>query len=345
MILNKFSYWFIIVFSIWLSFLFFYPTSESVRSEKELVIMSYSSFLQPWGPGPLLEKEFLAKYGIKIRWLDVGNAGLILERLRFKFNTERPDLVIGLDQLSLEEARKVISWKTIENQELNKNKIEELPTENIFHDFIPFDWSPMVFVAKKELANNIKSLKDLTEDKYKSSLALQDPRSSAPGLQFLFWILSLYGEQNGFKFLKKLKPSIHSLSPSWSISYSLFKSGQAPMVFSYVSSPLFHKIEENDDSYSAVILDENIPIQVEYMGVPHLCMNCSGARLFVDFILSKKSQKILMEKNYMWPVVEGVIDGTPFDQYKNLKFIDSMKFMNWSKEKLRYLNEWKKISI
>lgn len=346
MIPKKFFIFFSTLVLAWIAGLvFFREGPEFTRSERDLVIMSYSSFLQPWGPGPWIQQEFKKKYGINIKWIDAGNAGLMLERLRFKFNIERPDLVLGFDQLALIEARKIISWKSLNVQELLQKKIEDLPAESIFYDFIPFDWSPMTFVTKKNNNFNPKNLSDFLAPEYKKTLALQDPQGSAPGLQFLFWILSVYGDPEGFSFLEKLKPSIHSISPSWSVSYSLFKEGQASMVFSYISSPLFHKIEENDDTYRALILEDPMPIQIEYVGIPHLCMNCEAARQFVSFLISKSSQNMIMRKNYMWPVVDQVREGTEFEPTSELKLLDSFSYMNWSKDKKKYISEWKKLAL
>ena len=60
--------------------------------------MTYSSFIQKWGAGPEIAKKFQAETGVTVEWVNAGNAGLIVERLKFKKDRDQPDLIIGLDQ-------------------------------------------------------------------------------------------------------------------------------------------------------------------------------------------------------------------------------------------------------
>ena len=49
-----------------------------------------------------------------------------------------------------------------------------------------------------------------------------------------------------------------------------------------------------------------------------------NAEDFVKYLLSSSSQKIIMEKNFMLPVIEGVKKNTPFDFPKNIRLIDAV---------------------
>ena len=49
---------------------------------------------------------------------------------------------------------------------------------------------------------------------------------------------------------------------------------------------------------------------------------CELSEKFVNLMLSAEGQKVLMEKNYMMPVLKGIKEGTPFaDVLKNRKFL------------------------
>ena len=146
------------------------------------------------------------------------------------------------------------------------------------------------------------SLEDLASPRFHNRLILQDPRMSSPGMQFFLWTLNSMGEEKGFEFLQKIKPNIKVMSPSWSASYSIFKMQQPTLVFSYFTSPFYHQIEELSSDYQAVTFREPHPIQVEYAGIPQFCVNCKAAKEFAQFLLREDIQKILMNKNYMFPV-------------------------------------------
>src|SRR4051794_28253960 len=77
----------------------------TVRDYPALSVMTYSSFQSHWGPGPELAELFFKQEKIKIEYVDVGDAGLMIQRLKF-LPEEKLDIVLGLDQLQISEALK-----------------------------------------------------------------------------------------------------------------------------------------------------------------------------------------------------------------------------------------------
>lgn len=309
---------------------------------KVLRVMTYSSFIQKWGAGPEIARLFEEETGIKIKWINAGNAGLILERLKFKRKTDQPDLVIGFDQFSIFEARKTFQWEDVRalSQGVEKNL---LPRGAKFHDFLAYDWGPLTFVYRDGEVDPPDSLQDLVSSGYKGQIILQDPRMSSPGLQFLLWVLNDLGEEEGFEFLENLKPSIKIMAPSWSSAYSIFKMEKPSMVFSYFTSPYFHMIEEGDRSYRAAMMKTPHPVQVEYAGIPRTCIQCESARNFAKFLLKKEIQQILMKKNYMFPVTGAALDGTEFKLPENIKYYNLIESASFIKKKKKLVNQWKKV--
>ena len=64
---------------------------------------------------------------------------------------------------------------------------------------------------------------------------------------------------------------------------------------------------------------ESHPIQVEFAGVPETCQNCDSAIRFVQFLQSDEAQKIVMNKNYMLPIINRLKESTAFDTVKIYK--------------------------
>ncbi|MEM7645770.1 MAG: thiamine ABC transporter substrate-binding protein, partial [Pseudomonadota bacterium] len=188
-----------------------------------------------------------------------------------------------------------------------------------------------------------QSLDDLLDPIYRGKLILQDPRMSSPGLQFLFWVLASKGEEEGFRYLRKLKDSIQLMTPSWSSSYSLFKMQDSSLVFSYFSSPNYHRLEENDPSYMAAPFKHPHPVQVEYLGIPEGCGNCENAKTFAAFLMESYSQKILMTKNYMFPVYDDGFESEAFQLPKGLKFYAPIENQTLLRRKKELVNRWKKV--
>lgn len=337
------AYLFAIAITI-LLLIFPYLAFNEVQDDEKasLRIVTYSSFIQEWGAGPQIAELFSKETGIQIHWINAGNAGLLIERLKFKRDADQPDMVIGFDQFSIHEARKSFSWLDLHEYSDNL-KDNLLPKGARFFDFLAYDWGPMTFVFREGQMPIPKSLEDLTRPEYKNTIVLQDPRISSPGLQFLFWVIAEMGEEKGFEFLKNLKPSIKSISPSWSSGYSIFKMQQPAMVFSYFTSPAFHSIEEKDEHYRAATFSNSHPVQVEYAAIPDFCVNCENAKQFAQFLLRDDIQKILMAKNYMYPVSGNALRDGYIKPPETVTYRDPIESLALIQKKKELINQWKKV--
>lgn len=159
----------------------------------------------------------------------------------------------------------------------------------------------------------------MKKPEYEKSLSLIDPRTSTPGYQFLEWVVSLYGTEKALTFFKEIDRSIFTVSSGWSAAYGIFTKKQAKLVFSYQTSAVYHWQEDKDLSYQPAILSEAHPYQVEFAAVPEKCRSCEAGVEFVKFLLSKSAQTKIMKTNFMFPVIDGVVEGTEFEKLPKLK--------------------------
>lgn len=294
------------------------------KNNPELRIYTYSSFATTWGPGPLLKEAFEQECHCVVKWLTSSDSRTLIQKIELQKNSEPADLILGLDIFDTVAATARLKIKPSSIPSKNSIAWSEVILKNGFKDsWVPFDWGILTFNTHKNesLFDNVKTIDDLLDPKFKSTLAIEDPRTSSPGLLFLFWLFTLKGEEKAIQYLQKLAPNIHSYGSSWSTSYGLFTEGQAKAVFSYTTSPIYHLIEEKNDNFKALNFDEPLPLHIEYGGILSSCVQCELADQFLIFLLSPKAQKILMTKNYMYPVIEGLEVNTPFANSKNFKTI------------------------
>ena len=221
---------------------------KSTTANTTLKVYASSSFVSKWGPGQDLAQLFEKQQGIKVDFIESSDLAMTLQKISFEGKNSTADVVIGLDQFDLARTANKIKWLDLISDKVSEyaSEIKEISTEK---KFLAYDWSPMAFVARDGLTAAIESLDDLLKPEFKGKIALQDPRSSSPGLQFLIWVFETKGSEQGKEFLKKLNPQIHSYSAGWSTAYGLFKNKQADLVFSYVTSPIYHLIEDKDSNY------------------------------------------------------------------------------------------------
>ncbi len=323
------------------SSLFESSSSSDSENSNQLRILAYSSFTSSWGPGPSLVKLFEEKMKSQGREVDVillqaEDSGLLLAKMS-SFPT---DLVVGFDQLGLHLADRTKSWRP--------HGVRDAKYSN--DRFLAFDWSPIGFVYRKGEIEPPKNFEDLLDPRFEGAIALQDPRSSSPGFQFLNWIVREMGEEAAFEYLKKLKPNVHSMSGSWSQSYGMFTRGLAKVTLSYATSILYHRLSEKDDRYAFAVFPGLHPVQTEYAAIPESCQNCGLAQLFMKFLSESEAQAIIMNRNWMMPVNPAAAHGSPFETFMaeietgaGLKVQDPSKLPSRDPGKL--LEKWREVGL
>ncbi|ASD64855.1 thiamine ABC transporter substrate-binding protein [Bdellovibrio bacteriovorus] len=304
-------------------------------------VFGYASFTGRWGPGPALKDLFEKNCKCKVEFIEGSDSGILLQRLKIEGESLGADVVVGLDQFDLSKAVSEQSWRKLSLGQLDVYDAVKPALANSF--FVPYDWGALTFVARKnELMRMPASLDDLLAPELAKKIALQDPRTSSPGMQFLYWVIRAKGEEEGFRYLQKLMSQVHSFSPTWSTAYGLFTNKQTKLVYSYVTSPLYHEIEEKKKDYVALPFNEALPVQFEFVGIPEFCRHCDLAEQFVNLMLSNEGQKIIMEKNYMFPVMKGVMENTSFAPLMNVKTMQQVEILS-STEVDRLLRRWTEI--
>lgn len=269
---------------------------------REVVVWTYDSFNSEWGPGPEIAQRFEAETGVKVRWVNHGDAGAILSRLLLEGGNAQADIVLGLDQNMAERA---ISSGLLEAYK--PQGAEKLLPEIILDDqyrLIPMDYSYFAMVYDSEtLKQPPKSLEDLTAPEYREKIILMDPRTSSPGLGFLAWTMEIYGQ--GWKdYWRRLAPSVLTIAESWSTGYGLFTSGEAPMVLSYTTSPGYHLEYEETERYKAAVFNEGHAIQIEAASLLAAGKNKEDAKRFLDFMITAAFQEVIPLTNWMYPVID-----------------------------------------
>jgi thiamine transport system substrate-binding protein len=298
-------------FGVYTIFRQFHPASNKMAHRPDVIVYASSSFIGPYGPGPWLETEFEKTCHCDIKLIDAGGTEILLQKLLMP--NAVVDVVIGLDQVTLKRAALQTKWRRLKAP---AREWSVLFKKNYYSTFLPYDWSPMTFIYKEgkgvrpasKLSAFIKALPE-------RSVILQDPNLSSPGLQFVRWRQAL---PDAFA---NLKSKVQRFTPDWSAAYGLFQKGQALVTFTYLTSLVYHWDEEKDFSYRVGQFDEGHVTTIEYAGVPEICISCGLGESFVEFLTAPESQKTIMAKNFMLPVIENVTEGTSFAKLPQLHLL------------------------
>ncbi|EGQ8106011.1 thiamine ABC transporter substrate binding subunit [Vibrio parahaemolyticus] len=275
-------------------------STSAFAAENTLTIYTYDSFAADWGPGPKIEQAFEAKCGCDVNFVALDDGVSILNRLRLEGGNSKADIVLGLDNNLMAEAKK--TGLLTEHNVDTANTV--LPDGWSDTTFVPYDYGYFAFVYNKEkLANPPKSMKELVETRDDLKVIYQDPRTSTPGQGLMLWMKSIYGD-DVTQAWQKLASKTVTVTKGWSEAYSMFLNGESDLVLSYTTSPAYHLIAENDSKFATANFSEGHYMQVEVAAKVKGSKNSELADQFMDFILSDEFQSAMPTGNWMYPVTD-----------------------------------------
>lgn len=269
-------------------------TSAAFAQDNVLTVYTYDSFNSDWGPGPGVELAFEEICNCDLQFTSTGDGAALLARLRLEGARSDADIVLGLDTNLMTAA---VEAGLMTEHGLTPEGLT-LPVAWDDPHFLPFDWGYFAFVHRADMENVPGNFTELAESD--TSIVIQDPRSSTPGLGLLMWVQNAYGN-DATAIWEALADNIVTVTPGWSDAYGLFLDGEADMVLSYTTSPAYHLIAEEDDSYAAAAFSEGHYMQIEVGGMLATADNPELAQLFLDFMVSPAFQTVIPETNWMYP--------------------------------------------
>jgi thiamine transport system substrate-binding protein len=336
----------------------------------DLVVYTYDSIAAKDGIGPIVAKAFKKKTGITVKFITVGDSGQLLSRVQLDAERKKAtaNLVVGLDQNLFPRMKEFFE---------PLDPVKDAPFMKyidrdwwLADSFVPFDYGVMAFIAdtRKIAPEDFpKRWQDLLKSRFRKSLLLEDPRTSSPGFGFLWGSLHAAAGSVGevfppvstedhpvtpkkthaafVEFWRELRSQWLTLAPGWSGAFAMFTKGEAPLVWSYVTSEAYQRMKgktADRDRYRAVIFEDGLPVQVEGAA---LLKNGPGGKAmrkqalaFLDLLTSDAVQRQIPETQWMMPARLAVKLPAAFQALPRVK----KKFpLEVSREKLDdALNAW-----
>ncbi|NNL18064.1 MAG: thiamine ABC transporter substrate binding subunit [Boseongicola sp.] len=271
-------------------------TPASAQDLPILTVYTYDSFVADWGPGPAIEAAFEVTCACDLQFIAAGDGAALLGRVRLEGSRSDADVVLGLDTNLIAAAHETGLFVPhgIETPGL------DMPVEWSDANFLPYDWGYFAFVHNVDQENIPTDFRTLAASD--TTIVIQDPRSSTPGLGLLMWVKAAYGDEAP-AIWEALADNVVTVTPGWSEAYGLFLEGEADMVLSYTTSPAYHLIAEEDSSKAAAPFTEGHYLQVEVAGKLASSDQPVLASTFLDFMLTDAFQTVIPTTNWMYPAV------------------------------------------
>lgn len=313
------------------SLLFFYFSKEEknkFNEERIVRVFAPTTFVSQWGPAPQLKLAF-EKIGIyKVEFVEVQDLPAALIKMASDKQNSSVDVILGLNQYDILRSAKKINWRALSDNKLNQiNGDFYFKNQKFFENInlTPYDWSPIVFLTKKQNYSDMNHVEDLLKSEFKNKIVIMDPKNSSLGLNFLSLIYERKSEVVGLQNIKNFSKQVHVINLNLTDSLNFYRNKPYEIFVTKLTSILDLWEKEGSGSehnFSILNLKESYPVEVEFAGIPDFCRNCEAAEKFIDFLLSNKAQKILMMQNSMLPIVDEAKNATIYDSIKIFKTAD-----------------------
>ncbi|MDG2960596.1 thiamine ABC transporter substrate binding subunit [Bisgaard Taxon 10/6] len=297
-----------IIFSLLSVFSFF---TLNAAADAPLQVYTEEFFGADWGPGGEVKARFERAYPqCRVNYQVFDGRNTMLNRLRLEGQKTKADVVVGLDNFQFDAAEKT---GLFEKTSINLTALS-LPVSWTNQRFIPYEFGRFAFIYdKNKLKNPPQSLKELVE-RQDLRVIYQDPRTSSMGRGFVAWMNAVYPPEQIQTAWQQLAKHTVTVGKGWTETYGAFLKGEADVVFSHNTSPLYHLLKDKQDRYAAAQFSDNGLYQFDtaakIAGKNHAC-----ADDFIGFLLSAEAQKIIIAKNVMLSSVSAPIE-PHFDQLK-----------------------------
>lgn len=268
--------------------------AQAQLEQQTLTVYAYDSFTGDWGPGNDIVKAFEEQTGIKVNLVGAAGAVEMYSRVVYEGADCPADVVIGISDSIDADQSLFLDWTPDCMEDLSVEKKGNL---------VPFDYGFFAFIADMEYFKDHElptCLEDLTKPEFKDKVILIDPRTSSVGLGLLSWTINTLGEDAAFDWWKAMKTNALTIGDSWSSSYGLFTEGEAPLVISYTTSPVYHALYEDTDRYQAIDFTDGHVKTTEYLGILKTSKNVEDAKRFCKFVLTQGQEQIAVA-NTMFP--------------------------------------------
>ena len=273
----------------------------------DVVLVTHDSF----AISPAVKKAFEEESGLELKILKAGDAGELVTRALLTAGNPEGDVLFGIDNNLIARAFRGDVFEPYESPELAS--VDPALVLDPAHRATPIDRGDVCLNYDKAwyADRNIpppRTLGDLTLQRYRDQLVVENPATSTPGLAFMLATIAEFGEKwQGY--WRKLRANGVLAVDGWEDAYYTRFSGAAgskgdrPIVVSYASSPPAEVIfgKPRPTTAPTGVVESTCFRQIEFAGVLRGAKNEEGAQKLVDFMLSKRFQEDIPLQMFVFP--------------------------------------------
>ncbi len=272
---------------------------DNEPGEDELSIYAYAEF-----PTILLDEismYFDSTYEIRIDIERFNDPVDLIDRLQTERQEPHADVVIGLDALSvfsLVESELFVSYRPDGVELVNQSLLVDSD-----YRVVPVAYGGVGLVYdSRSIPDPPRSFNAMLDPRFESKIILLDPDTSLAGRHFMLFMILELGEGELRRYLKKLRPNIAEVVPTWGEGFDRITHDDAAVVPGYLKLP----VGAGAERYGTVALHGKTYARIEIAGITATAPHPVNARRFIDFVVSKEFQTAIAEDHALYPAGRGV---------------------------------------
>ena len=296
----------------------FAAPSQDASGAKEVVV--YSS-VDEANAKKILD-AFTADTGIKVNFVFL-STGPALTRIEAELQNPQADVWMGAPA---------------ENHGIAKSKGLSVPYKGgnfnsiqaAFKDpdgnWRSFYMNPMAFAVNTEQLRRINAPKptswqDLLNPVYKGLIQMPSPQSSGTAYNMVASIVTLWGEEKAYQYMKALNPSIQTYTSSGTGPAQGVSTGTCAIGIQF--TPAFFEAIDKGFPLEVIYPSEGVWFENPAVSILKGAKNLAAAQALVDWLTSEKGQNTLTEKmTFFYPIVAGARLGKGMPAFEILKTIN-----------------------
>jgi len=206
-----------------------------------------------------------------------------------------------------------------------------------------FYMNPMAIGVNTEQLKRINapipaSWQDLLKPVYKGLIQMPSPQSSGTAYNMVASLVSLWGEEKAYGFMKALNPSIQTYTSSGTGPSQAVATGACAIGIQF--TPAFFESIIKGFPIEVIYPSEGVWFENPAVSILKGVKNLASAQALVDWLTSTKGQNTLTDAStFFYPVIAGAKLGKGMPAFASLKTINVDPI--WAaKEKTRLVKRW-----
>lgn len=195
-------------------------------------------------------------------------------------------------------------------------------------------------LAELRIKDYPKCWKDLLDPRFKDQIQIPDPQLSGTTYTFITTLITLWGEEKAFEFLKQLDNNVSQYLKSNQVTSNLSR-GESAVTVGFIHT--YPTEKDNGAPVEAILPCEGDSYSLGGMSIIKGARNLENAKLFVDWALSPEAQEIPWKEAKVYQIPTNVnAQASPKSvDPKTLKLMDiDFERFGTAEEGKRLVNKW-----